>query len=183
MRAFVAVEVPATTDQVPSARIAEHLTLRFLGEIAPSQADALGSALAADLREVRSFPLAVEGVGAFPDPVRPRVVWAGLTQGRDALVALAGRVEAVAVRLGLPKETRPFVPHVTILRVRGPRDLERARHLLDTGATRRFGSTVVREAVLYESELRPDGPLHRPLRRFPFVTEGPTHPPAEGSPP
>jgi 2'-5' RNA ligase len=166
MRAFVAIEVPPLGEY---GTLPTHLTLKFLGEIPPEVAPPLGAGIGEAVRAVPSFQLTVEGVGAFPDPTRPRVVWAGIGDGRGSLVDLARRVDEAAAALGLPREGRPFSPHVTLFRVRGPNDLERARRALSESAGRTFTSTTVREVVLFESELRKEGAVHRAIGRFPLA--------------
>jgi 2'-5' RNA ligase len=167
MRAFVAIEVPPVTGSRPA-----HLTLRFLGEIEPQIVPRLGSALRAAVRDRAAFRLVLEGVGAFPSSDRPRVVWAGLTEGRQEVVDLADAVERALVEAEVPPADRPFSPHVTIFRVRGAHDLRRAREMLELEGSRRFGETEVREVILFESEPRPEGAVHRALERVPLMGPG-----------
>ncbi|MCI4325022.1 MAG: RNA 2',3'-cyclic phosphodiesterase [Thermoplasmata archaeon] len=180
MRAFVAVEVPDPhRPSVPDAAPA-HLTLKFLGEIDPTLAAPLGAALAAAVGSRPAFPLELRGVGAFPDRAHPRVAWVGVGEGGEAVRDLARRVDRAATSVGLPVEDRPFVPHTTWMRVRGPRDIVVAERWLAAGDDRSFGRTTVREVILFESELRRDGVVHHPVRRCPL--EGPASAsPDEGS--
>ena len=170
MRAFVAIEVPPVGAR--PGRAETHLTLKFLGEIDPARVPFLTSSLRQALRDVAPFSIAVEGVGAFPSSERPRVVWAAVTEGSARVLDLAARVESAGETSGFPREARPFAPHVTLMRVRGPRDLGRAQRLLEELAQHRFGSSTVSEVVLFESELRPEGAVHRALERFPFGAPG-----------
>src|SRR5947208_5309760 len=68
-----------------------------------------------------AFEAIVAGLGAYPSPARARVIWAGVGRGTDALVELAGRVDAALAGLGFEREPRAFSPHVTLRRVRVPR--------------------------------------------------------------
>lgn len=172
MRAFVAIEVPdphrpGATDGPPA-----HLTLKFLGEIDPALGGPLGSAVSSAVASFAPFPLELRGVGAFPDRERPRVAWVGVGEGAGAVRELARRVDEAAATVGRPKETRPFAPHTTWMRVRGPRDLGVAERWLAAGEDRTFGQTVVREVILFESELRRDGVVHHPLVRAPLAGGG-----------
>jgi 2'-5' RNA ligase len=172
MRAFVAVAVPSVIGDRPA-----HLTLRFLGEVPPSAVPDLATAIGRAVRDHPAFRLVLEGVGAFPSSAKPSVVWAGVTEGREALTGLAARVDGALAGLPVLPDSRAFVPHVTLLRVRGSRELARARVLLETEARRRFGETTVTEVVLFESDLRPEGAVHRALGRFPLApanAESPT---------
>jgi RNA 2',3'-cyclic 3'-phosphodiesterase len=168
VRAFVAIEVPdphrpAAADAPPA-----HLTLKFLGEIDPAIAGPLAAALTKTVAPLSPFPLELRGVGAFPDRDRPRVLWVGVGAGAEPLAELARHVDDAAASLGRPRETRPFVPHTTWMRVRGPRDLAVAERWLAAGDDRSFGATTVREVVLFESQFRAEGVVHLPLARSPL---------------
>jgi RNA 2',3'-cyclic 3'-phosphodiesterase len=168
MRAFVSVEVPDPRAPDPSTA-RSHLTLKFLGEVPDEVVNRLRPLVRAAVAPCAPFSVELRGVGAFPDPARPRVVWAGVGSGADELAELAKRVDEAVAIAGIPSETRPFTAHVTILRVRGTRDLDRARRWLTEGADRAFGRAEVREVVLNSSELRPEGAIHRALDRFPLA--------------
>jgi RNA 2',3'-cyclic 3'-phosphodiesterase len=166
VRAFVAVE----TGTSPATTAPEHLTLRFLGDTDPADLDRIAAALAAAFRDRPAFEFTLAGIGAFPSPRRPRVVWIGVTDGADELRALAARLADALASVGVPPEPEPFVPHVTLFRVRSPRDLDRARALLDGHAPAPPARTVrVSTVVLKESVLGRDGPHHRTVRAFPLA--------------
>jgi RNA 2',3'-cyclic 3'-phosphodiesterase len=162
VRAFVAVEVPREGRP-------DHLTLRFLGEIDPPRADKLMRALLPAVRRVVPFEFVLEGVGAFPSRDRPRVVWRGVSRGEAELRALAGVVRETIVRAGMVDDPAPFVPHVTLFRVRSPRDRERAAHLLAPNASVPAPTVVPVTSVQFvESQLTAAGAVHRALARFPL---------------
>lgn len=173
MRLFVALEVPPPNvepgaDQLRAAP--EHLTLRFLGEVPPEHLPALRAALEPVAQASAPFDLVLEGVGAFPSPANPRVVWVGATEGRREVSALADRIDA-ALRPEVPGPSREvFVPHLTLFRVRSPPQRRRALALL-TGAEpppspRRVH---VREFCLVESTLTSQGARHRTLAAYPLT--------------
>jgi 2'-5' RNA ligase len=165
VRAFVALDVPETAERPPGTAAVTHLTLEFLGEIAPEIVRPLGEAIASAVAAVPAFRMTIEGVGAFPNAARPRVVWADVREGREAVIDLARRVATATASVVPQRDSQPFTPHVTILRVRGSRDLDRAHRILSEWASRSFASFEVDEVVLYESELRPEGAVHTALQR------------------
>jgi RNA 2',3'-cyclic 3'-phosphodiesterase len=93
-RTFVAIAIPTPqgekltrlqqqlAPQVPAARWSAsppfHLTLAFLGDVADGDLNAVCTAVATACLAFPPFDLRLEGVGAFPNPARPRVIWAGL---------------------------------------------------------------------------------------------------------
>ena len=142
IRSFIAVGVPAAAQQAladaagrlrsglpPVVRWAApdgmHLTLKFLGNINPAQVTPLLAALSAAAQETAPLALRLSRLGVFPNPRRPRVLWAGVAGDTDALAALQQSVERAAAALGFPPESRPFAPHITLGRVRREAD-ERA---------------------------------------------------------
>lgn len=94
-----------------------HLTLKFLGEVAPLRLASIRAAVGAAVRGPAPS-LYLHKLGAFPTPRRPRVIWLGLDGDIEILAALQERVEAGLHGLGWPRENRDFSPHVTVGRVR-----------------------------------------------------------------
>ncbi len=92
---------------------AMHLTLKFLGELAAERQEELAGALQRAAASSRAVTVTVADFGAFPDPRRPRVVWAGVSP-EPALELLQHQVEQEFGPLGFPPEGRPFRPHLTL---------------------------------------------------------------------
>ncbi len=141
-----------------------HLTLRFLGEIPESQASCLGQQLESLGEKMVPFWVQIGGLGTFPPRGRPRVIWAGVPAGAAELEALAREVNRIAVQVGLPGEERPWHAHLTLGRVKGACP----RRALETTAKRILGRMLVQEMILYQSVLRPTGPIYRALRCVAF---------------
>jgi 2'-5' RNA ligase len=95
-----------------------HYTLRFLGDLGPGRVAAARRASSAAVRGMAPFELALGATGAFPNERRPRVLWLGATRGGEALTLLARSVAVALEREGFPGEDKPFVPHLTLGRVR-----------------------------------------------------------------
>jgi RNA 2',3'-cyclic 3'-phosphodiesterase len=175
VRAFVAVDVPEAdgSGEAPAPR---HITLRFLGEVPLSRVGPIVSALESVGQSVAPFDLRLEGVGAFPNPTSPRVVWIGVTHGREQLTDLAERTRAVLEGEGSSSPEPRFVPHLTWFRVRSPADVRAARDVLSGQRPAPAPQTVrVGELRLKESELRRGGAVHRTLATVP-LTGGATSP-------
>ena len=115
-----------------------------------------------------AFDVEIRGLGAFPSPTRPRVLWAGVETGRASLAALAGAVDDALAGLGIPREEREFSPHVTVGRVRVTgRAPELADALRDGGGS--FGRIEVREIAFMRSELSPRGARYSVLATAPLA--------------
>ena len=164
LRLFVALRPPAVIRErllalcngVPGARWQVddqlHLTLRFVGEIDPRQADDLAAALAQINAAAPAVRLA--GTGQFDHRGSADALWAGVAP-HDALTALHRKVDAACVRAGLPPDRRAYLPHITVARLsRGCRHRPGDRPL--AGRYRRLGERALCPA--------PPHPLRKPSR-------------------
>lgn len=94
-----------------------HMTLRFLGEIPSEKVDLISKEM--DGLRFPQFKIELRGLGAFPKPNYPRVVWVGIKEGARELTEIFNQMEPRLTRLGVRPEPRPFHPHLTIARVKG----------------------------------------------------------------
>jgi 2'-5' RNA ligase len=145
-----------------------HITLKFLGGVETPRLELVEKALERAVAGAAPFDLTIAGLGAFPTPTRPRVIWAGAVGGKSELVALAGRVERELAPIGFPREERPFSPHVTLGRVREPRRNERLGEALVRTATDPFGTVRVERLSLMRSDLSPRGARYSELSGHSF---------------
>lgn len=145
-----------------------HLTLKFLGAVPMEVLASVEDALAEAVEAVGPFTLAFHGLGAFPGLARPRVLWVGVAEGVRECQTLAQRVEEALGRLGLPRESRPYTPHLTIGRVRAPGGLAPLQQAITRDAHKAFGRLEVRALSLMRSDLHPGGARYTELRAFPL---------------
>lgn len=109
-----------------------HITLKFLGEVAEDAVPSLvREALEVGRRHER-FDVSLARLSAFPAEDVPRVLWIGVDAGSDHVAAIAEDIDASVATLGLERETRPFVPHVTIARAKRGAGQLAARRLLES---------------------------------------------------
>jgi RNA 2',3'-cyclic 3'-phosphodiesterase len=185
VRLFVAVEIGETlsrqvakisrelqrraADAAPRAKVTwipadrMHLTIRFIGEVDDGTASLVRQALETPLA-VGPFSVTVCGVGTFPKSGTPRVVWLGVTEGRNELLAIEREVTSRMTPVGIPDENRTYSPHLTLARVRDPAGLKTAR-LVDGLTERRIGTSHIDTITLFHSKLSPKGPTYTPLLR------------------
>jgi RNA 2',3'-cyclic 3'-phosphodiesterase len=138
-----------------------HFTLKFLGEIPEEAAGRAVAALERVTAGLAPFPLRSAGLGGFPTAERPSVLWAGVTDGKAELSALADAVERELVADGFPRERKPFKPHLTLGRVReGARVPAAVPQMLAQAHGQEFGTARVERVVLMRSELTPRGSIY-----------------------
>jgi len=183
LRVFIAIPIPAPLQEAiqhATAGLKErlgrrlvrwvapenvHLTLKFLGEISPANVDLLAEALHHEAGGHSAFEMTIGGLGVYPNPRRPRVVWIGV-QAPPALETLQRAIEAAAARLGYPEEERPFSPHLTIGRVSqhaAGGDQQAVRQAIEATRVGQLGTATVDTLELFRSDLRPEGPHYTRL--------------------
>jgi 2'-5' RNA ligase len=141
-----------------------HLTLLFLGEVNDREVLDVCRAVAACCAEHERFTMRVEGLGAFPNTRRPRVVWVGVTDGSERIVAIHHDIEETLLDLGCyRREERQYTPHVTLGRVKQASDELSA--LLIKKADWNGGDVAVGEVLVMSSELSSKGPTYSVLSR------------------
>jgi 2'-5' RNA ligase len=187
LRAFIAVEIPfevrqavckATSDLqkrigslvrwVPLENM--HLTLKFLGDISPANVDMLSQMLQAETDLFQCFDLRLHGLGSFPNPKRPRVIYIGI-QAPAALETLQRGIESASRRLGYESEERGFSPHLTIGRVKQnvtATEQQTIRRALEETKIDALGTARVDSVHLYKSELQPSGSVYTRLYSAPL---------------
>jgi 2'-5' RNA ligase len=177
MRIFIALDIPVdvragVTKYMESARLLApearwarveglHVTLKFVGEVSDTLVEEIKIALASV--EAEPFVVRFAGVGFFPNPKAARVFWAGV-DGGDNLPRLASTIDAALGKLGFPRESKPYHPHLTLART-SSRPLRELQPLL-ADPPPQFGTMTAREFFVYQSEPQKGGSKYTKLERF-----------------
>lgn len=141
-----------------------HLTLLFLGEVDEREIHDVCRAVKDTCAGIARFHAAIQGVGCFPNPRRPKVIWAGVGEGKEEMVALHDSLEAPLLELGCyRREERKYTPHLTLGRVRGEDSTDRLAQALARQAEWKAGECEVGRVQVMASELRPEGPVYSVL--------------------
>ena len=99
-----------------------HLTLKFLGDVAEQDLGTIEKALQPLGESHDPFEASTSAFGAFPSEQKARILWAGIERGSDHREQLiAETVENLLVPAGFDRESRPYVPHLTLGRARARR--------------------------------------------------------------
>ena len=188
IRAFVAVDLEPLTVQKIAEAIAQlrprmpgirwlapanfHLTLKFLGDVDEAKVEPIAAALERDLYPFSCFTINAKGLGVFPDLKRPRILWVGLVG--DELNVLASRVEKALIPFGFAAGRRAFTPHLTVGRWREFNGS--SKELGDEVEKWRghdFGRSKIDEVILFQSVLKPEGAVYRPLKTVALTKKAP----------
>jgi RNA 2',3'-cyclic 3'-phosphodiesterase len=190
MRLFIALEIEdAVRDRIsrfmdgvrefaPDARWVRpeslHVTLKFIGDKPAETIEQIKTALAA----VQADPVTMDfrGHGFFPTAKSSRVFWIGVESGPE-LASLAGAVDTATAALGIPKEERPFSPHLTLARAgsgspgrhkgdHANKSFLRLQEKLSGLSMPDFGTMTAHEFFLYQSQLLRGGSRYTKIARF-----------------
>jgi len=145
-----------------------HLTLRFLGDVPADGVEDLKKSVGAVCRNAWPLSLRAEGVGFFPNPRSPRVIWVGINDREGRLVDLQKQIEAAVGPFSPEPGEKNFTGHATLGRLKNPkpsdiRDLAARAQSLEK---RLFGEWTAHEIEIIRSELSPAGAHYTSLAAF-----------------
>lgn len=194
-RVFVAIEFPLSVKKQIGELVGElrknypqirwekeenlHLTLKFLGWVEiqlkikseklkmTEQNEKLGEIL-------KGMERATEGIRPFwfqPTTIgyflrESLIIWLG-AEVQEGLLKLVENLEKEMVKIGFPKEKRPFTPHITLGRLHHARPASQWRQVaqnLKNFKTPQFEKFKVKQIILMESQPTPSGSIYTPLQ-------------------
>jgi 2'-5' RNA ligase len=185
-RTFLAVAVPQGIEprvsrlvarleaEIPEGRWGAtypwHITLAFLGDVSHADLASVCRVGVETSARYETLELSLRGVGAFPDPRRPSVVWTGVEgPGIEALRILRSALVTALSNLGYPSDSQPFRPHVTLGRFRQrPGRIRDLTQSLDPFRNWSAGPFLVEEVVIFASTRSRSGPEYIPLGHAPL---------------
>jgi 2'-5' RNA ligase len=138
-----------------------HLTLKFLGSTWPRLLEWVTETCRAAAARHEPFVTGLTSMGAFPNPRKARVLWAGLDDPDERFTAIAADLdEACASEFKVEK--RPFTAHLTVARFDPPAPLGEELEAIAVPRER----FVVDRLVLYRSHLQRPAPRYEPIGEF-----------------
>ena len=183
IRAFIAIELPDDVraaigdvqDRLKRAHLGVkvswvkieniHLTLQFLGSIDDSRVEAIAVQCEKVAAKFSPFTLELEGTGTFPAGGNPRVVWVGVKES-GSLAGLQAEIGGKMEGLDFVREERPFLPHLTLGRVKSLNGKNELIRKIEEGRGFKPGDLRVDRFHLFRSELFPQGAVYTKLRAF-----------------
>ena len=138
-----------------------HLTLKFLGETPEGSIPEIVEALSSI--EMPKFSLHFNGIGAFPSMYRMNVIWIGVSEGAEQVGNLHRQIEERLAKYGRPED---FHAHLTVVRVKGGRNLSALAEAIDSLHDADFGTIDFLEFQFKKSILTPSGPVYTDIATF-----------------
>jgi len=136
-----------------------HITIKFLGEIPDNMLDDIVEVL--KRIHIRKFSINIRGLGGFPNLRAPRVLFFNVIETNE-LNELFRFIERELVKLGFPRETREFKPHITIARIKSrlgfTTKLYESLKNIDIREEILIGDIKLKESILY-----PHGAVYRDI--------------------
>jgi len=181
MRVFIALTLPQETKVALGAAVTRlapaavdvawcnagqfHLTLAFLGEIAPSLLPHLSMAMTRVCEALPAVPCHICGLGFFGNRRNPKTIWAGVSLSPE-METLHRELWKELKRFGFSTDEDMFYPHITLGRCK-----ERARNqaltrAMDADTETHFGKWMATDITLYESRLSSKGAAYSALNKF-----------------
>jgi 2'-5' RNA ligase len=145
-----------------------HLTLKFLGNLSKQEIEKVTDAVKKGAQNYSNFKLITGEKGAFPSLKRPRVFWVGLAENdHQTIIPLQKEIDNQLSNLGFEKESRRFHPHLTMGRLRSPKNIAEV--------TQRFKEYrfpeiefIVNQILVMKSELTSKGSIYSVQNTIPL---------------
>lgn len=144
-----------------------HITTKFIGEWPDERLDEVRAA-AAKVPPSGAIAVAVRGLGWFPNPHQPRVLFAGVDAPQQ-LHDLHAETDRALAAIGVKPESKPYHPHLTLARIKNAGDLAPLRQAIAGLPSADFGTFTVTKHLLYRSKTSPGGSQYSVVGEFPLT--------------
>lgn len=142
-----------------------HVTLYFAGLQPEATMHIFRDCTRKAAAQLTPFNITIKGVGKFPSRANPRVIWAGITNGRLQLQKLHTLLKGEMEAGGYTEVSRTYAPHVTLGRVRSDTAAIAVDDFLQQKKGIFIGDFSVTAIMLYKSVLTPKGSIYTCLQR------------------
>jgi RNA 2',3'-cyclic 3'-phosphodiesterase len=143
-----------------------HLTLKFIGEVPEEMVGKIKNQLSV-VPEMGEISFSIEGIGIIKNLADPRAIYANINNG-SAIEMLSHEIDKRLADIGILPETKKFLPHLTLGRIKILNDKELLRDILSDFKNSYFQKEVCREFILFESVLTQKGPIYKKVSGYPL---------------
>lgn len=147
-----------------------HVTLFFLGQTRQAMIARMKEELGNAIADRPAFEAQFQGLGVFPTPRQPSVLWLGVDHGRRPFKELQAEIVRSLMPLGWEPDRKPFHPHLTLARIRSQSGVPAMMQVVHSHRTADCGACPIASVVLFKSDLRPGGPLYTLLHTWPLAS-------------
>jgi len=140
-----------------------HVTLKFLGDTYEEKIDEIEDIIKNSVKNIKPFNIKLKGSGVFPNKNYMKVIWIGL-ENAELIAEIAKKIDKQLESLGFEPEKRGFSAHLTIARVKSPRNKEKLLKIIEKYKDVEFATIDINSVKLKKSDLTPKGPIYTNLR-------------------
>jgi len=140
-----------------------HITLKFLGDTDEEKIDEIDEIMKNSVKDLKPFNIKLKGSGVFPNKNYLKVIWIGLEE-IEILGEIAKKIDKQLENIGFEPEKRGFSAHLTIARVKSPRNKEKLLQIIEKYQDVEFATIDVTSVKLKKSDLTPKGPIYTTLK-------------------
>lgn len=150
-----------------------HFTLKFLGDVEDSELPSVIEGVGRASARCDVWALDIANTGVFPKQRNPQVLWVGATAGVPVLQQTAQYINEELAKQGFPAETKPYIPHITLARMKtreGEETVAKNLPMLQAEPELRkpLGTFLVQKCALMQSDLRREGAVYTVVKSFAF---------------
>ncbi len=144
-----------------------HLTLKFIGDVEPATYKKIEETLSGNDYPVDPFTVRIAGIGKFGKEQELNILWAGITPSQK-LESLFRDIESRLHGVGIPKDNRPFKPHITLARNKKNFDIKPYLRLIDQHQGTFISESAIKGFQIFKSDLSSNGPTYTILKEIPL---------------
>ena len=140
-----------------------HITFKFLGNVPEEEIPEIQTSLKEYLDKLQNAQFELKGLGVFPNMENPKVLYIKVIDTDGILEKMQKFTEQKMEQLGFQKENRPFIPHITLKRIKYA-DVDKLKQKLEKYKETNFGKQDTVELNLIESITNPKGAVYKKLK-------------------
>ena len=145
-----------------------HLTLKFLGPTPNEDISKIKYVLENFSKKKSPLNFEFDKTGIFGSSYDPRVIWFGITNNEE-IKSFGEDLLNLFHENGFKRDRQNFVPHLTIGRIKKINNKRYFQNIIDKVKDKKIQSFYVNEIILYQSILKPDGPVYIELGKYNLV--------------
>jgi 2'-5' RNA ligase len=150
-----------------------HITAHFFGNVTESDHTRISRVVqTSNALHSAALSITCEEVGAFPNMHKPRTVWIGVGGQAQELERIQDLLVTDLQAAGFPVESRRFVPHITLGRVKYLNHDDHFVQALNTYKVPEGYAVALDRITLFQSDLTRQGPIYTICETFPFIQKG-----------
>ena len=142
-----------------------HFTLQFLGDTYENQITEIIKGIYEVGQKFHTGTGLLKGIGYLSQQVNPRVIVIKL-EGLPEMTIMANEIFKITEPMGFIPDHRKFIPHITLGRIKYLKNKPKFFNLVESFKDKEFQKFTANQIILFESILRPQGPVYSPIEKF-----------------